>query len=584
MVEIIKDDSAFISDVKKLASDDDGMSEWRDRLEADFEQFAMEWAGISKVEGDYEKVISNKPRTFSDMLTSKMANAKLMNSIPLYGEKKQRKEDAMTERLVYSIWTLINENTFLDPPPKATMAWYANNRGVVIPRLWLYEEEETEELIADLAIWDGLHTYWVASSKKLLRIVYVRWASVDELADRYGNDKIKRGADGKNGKKVYDHWDKEREAVIIGDEIVFQQPNHLKHIPANIFGAGNTPMLQSRDGTVLIKHWAESCFARNRKMWEYENRLLSFDMTQVGLATHTGFINEYDSNLQGEPVKLEANPWRKGKETIVDVGKGQKIYPMYPPPSSAVLPHLYNEIAKMGSRGAAPDVSYGQLDTAATAQGTAMLLHAASEAMQNGKAVMEQALTWIGNEIPRQWKAGKFKGREFRGFDSAGKGFTVKVENKNLQTDRRIVAKLNIDMPQDELQNADIWARLVEKGHISEQRAMDKYGHIEDPDAEMEIIDRERTRSNTGVAIMKQIEALIADDPAGNRDEIIFLQSILDEMKAQLLQQMMARKAPQGAPTPGNLAPRLPTPRTAPGGGMMAASPEDANIGLARGR
>ncbi len=586
MVEQIKDDADLVKEIIDLEKNDD-KKEWRARQDADFDLWALKPFKISKTEGAYDEVTTNKPRVFSDKLTDEMASASLKFSIPLYGDKEQRKEDAMTEQMVYGIWTMINENTIMQPLPQAQMAWDINNRGVIVLRFWIYEEEESgkAKLIPDLAVWDGRHTYWSAGSRGLLKVVKVRWASADELADQYGDDKIKRGQNEKGQQKVHDGWDKEREVVVVGTEVVFKQSNPLHYIPVGIFPAGNTPFIQSESDTDTFKYWGESCFARNRAVWPNISKLQSFDMTQVGKATHTPVVREYDSTGGGSPPVLNASPWQKGADILIDVSKKQKIYPLFPPPTSMVLPHLYAELGEDESTGSAAHILYGRLDRQATAQGTALLIHAGMGTMKNGLSAMERAFTWLGNEIPRQYKLGEFKGQEFRGFEGREKAFTVKVDSDKLVTDKRVVATLKIEVPQDELQNADIAERMVKAHLMSAQTAMDKYLGIEDTDAQIEIIDREMVRNNTGIQIMEKIQALIKDDPKGNRMKIIFLKQTLDMIQAQLAQQMATMRGNGGTPQ-GNLAPRPATPETAQGNRMIPADVAGrlARIGLEQGR
>ncbi len=494
-----------------------------ERMDDDHDMWRMEDFQIGKDKGDYQTVTTNKPRVFADKLIDELANATLKFNIPIYKkDKTDRERGSMTEQAVIGMLAMADDLLLNagQPGHQPQMAWDVVLRGWITLRFWMYEKGG--RVVPDLAVWDRRQTCFAQGQWGIYKACHIRYASEEELEDRYNK---KFAADSMGQVKVYDYWGRSDTAitqdgnefkpfveyVIIGSQIVDTLETKRERCPIFAIPAGATRLIQTDRHIDTIKDVGESCFARNRKLYPKESELMSYELTNVALSTHTPLINIYDSKKDGEPIILPASPYRKGGVINVDIGKGQTLEELFKPQSSNELPRLSAEFDARTTDGSAPPIIYGRMESQMTAQGTAMLIHAGMGVLKTGTNAMSQAYTWLANEIVSQYKEGDFDNAQVQGADGKGKQFSTTVKKELLVTDRRIVVKVNVEVPQDNLQNADIASRLVDKKLSSRQTVMDKWLHIQDVDGELDVINREEAEEENLIKLYILRDAYIKD-------------------------------------------------------------------------
>ncbi len=538
----------------------------RDRMEDTYDLWRLEPFKFPDVDGkpvtDYQIMTTNKPRVFADKVISELAFGTLKLRIPIYKEtKKERTDESMTEQTVYGLIAMADDRarSFTLPCIQAQVADDIFKRGFTVPRVWIYKEED--KVIVDVAMWDARNVYWLVGSKGLKRVCNIRYTTKEEVKDLYPKAKdITEDASG--GVTLYDHWDDTLEQVVVGDKIVYTMKHNRGYIPVLILPVGSARQRYSSRHQDTIKDVGEDFASKVRDVARQVSQIQSYYLTIVALGTHPSLLAYHRGN---EPINFKNTPYGSGSVVDLNIDKEQRIEPMFKwtmPQDTLVLNNIKSDEL---SDGLGPDIMYGRLAQAATAQGTAMLIRAAMGAIKNGQRAMEQTFAWTSDELVRQLKDGKFKIDHLQGIDGKQKQFNVTVEKDKLVTDRRFIASLSIDSPQDILQNIGAAAQLVSSEMISMQTARDKFlgQFVPDPDGEQDIIDGEKVSKIAGIAEFKFLDALMKD-PKGNKTAILRLKAFLDQQlqQAQQAQAMLQGGQPSGENVSG--IPKGMTPATRP--------------------
>lgn len=527
-----------------------------DRMEEDYSQWAMDEIDQTDAEkGEFERYIGNKPRVFADKVIEELSSGKVKFTIPIFkdkgkrGEKSEREACSMTEQAVYGLLRMADNLLVSDPfstNSQSLMAWYGTMGRYVILRFRMYEETERGEkvVVPDLAVWDGYNTRWTTKRRGIGRVCYKRYASIEDIEDQY--EKTDVAHDERGRVVVYDHWDEEREAVVVGSEIVHFVEHKLGYVPVGIFASGSAPLVQHEAFDInLIRHVNESVLARSRRVWKEEDEFNSYVKTQAKLGIDQILKVKYDSSKGGRPPEFTGDPRKTGSEIILDEGKGEDVEPLLPGPLSQQIMVMLDKVGNQASLGSAPDIFYGRQETQTTAQGTAMLIHAAMTALKSGIRQIEQGYTWFANEAIRQYKAGKWKDIQVQGVDHAEAQFAVAIERDKLVTDRRIEASLNIETPQDELENIGKAIELDKSDLVSKQTIRDRLLHVADTDAEESKVLMEKIGATEFVALRRAQKEFIE---AGDFDAADAVGLLLEAVKQRIISQMTPPAPPQGAP------------------------------------
>ncbi len=571
------------AEIKKFVDDQKqktGRKALEERIEDTYDLWRMEPFEFPPVDGkpvtDYKIMTTNKPRVFADKLVSELAFGTLKLSIPVYDEtKKERTEESMTEQTAYGLTAIADdrERSFARPCTQAQEADDIIIRGWAVPRIWIYEENK--ELIVDIAQWDIRTVYWLTGSKGLSKVVNVRYTTKEEVDDLYGISSVE---DFPGGVTVYDHWDDKIEQVVVGDKIVFHQKNNRGYIPVLILPVGSARQRYSSRHQDTLKDVGEDFAARIKDVAKRMSEIMSYYLTIVALGTHPNLLAYY----KGSKIDFgNKNPYGSGSVVDLDLNKEQRIEPMFKwtMPQDALV--IHNIIADWLSDGTGPDVMYGRLAQAATAQGTAMLIHAAMGAMKNGQRAVEQSNAWKANELIKQFKEfkdGKFKEVNLQGVTGKEKQFTVTPDRKKLITDRRFMCQLALDAPQDIMQNISGAAQLVASGIISRLTARDKFfsNLVPDTDVEESRINQEVVREALDIPAWEALTDLQKKDPEGYKTAIWILYKYLKEKAMQ--GQQMAQGQPSGENVSG--IPQGMTPAT----NRPNENARLSKLGLQRGR
>ena len=571
-----------VTGVKEFAEKQEkNTSSFREALDDVMPYYTLDYFTIPNYQktDNYEIINCNKPQIFADKIAHELAYGTLNHEIPLVdADSPLRKKESLTEQAVYAFDRMADEHlqSPFSPVSLQQLAWFVPVRAFLAGRYWMYEDED-KKVTHDLAIWDIRNTYWtLGKGGRFNRVCYVRHASKEEIDEEYNIDSIAAT----NGMvKVYDDWvrsDKEitvgkgklrkkfypfMEQVTVGSEMVHEMNTKKNYLPIYIASVGNMPLIQNtKDSIDMMKYLPQTFASHNKDVWKAESQLATYRLKNVRLATMQPFQNIYDSRLHGEPIQIDKSPYKEGANILVDKGKGQDILPFFTPVSSSDAAVIEAEFAQWESMGSLPEIAYGRASKDLTAQGTAMLIHAAEGVMKSGRRAIERFKTWQDNESIRQYKEGDFDEMQIEGVDGKGKQFSTKINRDSITTDRQVVATLKLDSPQDELQAAGITHQYLQDRVFSQQRAMDRAG-VQDVDAEKAIIAREKLEQAVPFAFMETLDALIKDnDPQKQQYAMILMKMIKDAVNQIMMQGQNAeigRTQPQPN-QPGIVAPPNP--------------------------
>lgn len=498
----------------------------RDRMEEDFSLWRLDPYRVSRTEGDYRDFTTNSPAVLGNKIIDLLSSSRLRFTIPITDESETDRERlSLTERFVYGAINLADQRlaAAMAPSILAQLAWYTTIRGWYAVRCYMRQDEGggRPTTIPDIAVWDILNTYWGLGAEGLNWACYRRYASAEQIKEEYG---VAVNPDDWGRVAVYDYWDNENEAVIVGDDFVKEpEPHGLNRIPVTIGTVGATPLVQSDACHDTIRNVGESVYANNRHIYPRQSEMLSYYLTVTAMGARTPLVVYYSGDV---PPEFENNPYARGNVIFLKKGKeeARELLKADLPRDAGILLSFLNQQISVGGL---PPISYGEINQQLPASGINMLTHSAMSMLKPRSRAIEKAFGWIAGELVDQYKTGDFSDLKLQGIDGADRRFHIDVRPEEICDEWSVSAELVADLPQDELQNAGIATQLVKAEIISRETAMDKYLHVPDTDTEAGKIVREQAESLTPIKLRKMAASLLRD----GQDDMARL--FLDEIERQ---------------------------------------------------
>ncbi len=547
-----------VSEIVAFAARQEGKALYKPIVNRQKEEFllfyCLEQPEISATEGKWEHEVVNSPLVFCNKLIEEQASGKLKFIIPISSETEAAQDRlTMTERAVCGLLAMADDALVAKPfgvPAQAQAAHDTNIKGILIPRLLMFEDEDGKVQIA-LDFWDLADTYWVVGREGIQRLCHISYAQPDEIEEEYGKDFV--GYADKvtltKGIKVIDYWTKEWEQVVVGNEVVNNEGkgNHhnLGRIPVGIFAAGSMGLPSDSN---LIQYAAPSCWAMSKNIWLARTKMLSYRMTNAKVQVNRAQKAFFDSTKGGRPIDFGklGDAAVGGKFTPLDIGKGQDIQPMEVVEMTREGDLLEAELKKLSEDGSAPPILYGVSPGDITAQGTGMLIRAARASLQRGTRNIEQMFTWFANEVVRQCKDKKWTDVQIQGIDGKNNQFATTLKAEELVTDRKIEARLNLDTFEDQMVNLGKAVEAKVNELADDEFIWDTYMHVDDPKAMGERLRMQRITKLTGLDLRAAQKIFIEK---GDELAAAELQKLLLEVQERLL--ALIAPPPTALPEPG---------------------------------
>lgn len=515
----------------------------KDRVEDDYAKWRLEPYQLGK---EYDNYTSNEPRTLANKIIDILSSAPLQIRIPLQEEREEeRKQLANAERFVYGVLNLADSRlqATLMPSIQGQLAFHSTLRGWLAIRAYIHKNSNGET-IPDIKVWDILNTSWDMGGDSLPWVCHTRRITKSQAKAEYDVDLNIKGA------KLYDFWDDEIYAAIIGGEFVIKPFEHgLGHIPILITTVGSVPPIQSEKFQDTLKDMGESIYASERNLFEPRNKLMTHLTTLVGLGVHAPIA----VSSSGGQKTLERSPYYKGSVVQLDSDKGEKIDRIFEPTMPKDAAALLGTIQRELSMGGMPPIAFGELNFQLPGYGINLLTHAASSVLLPRQRAMEQADEWLARELLTQYAKGGFGKLRLRGRDGSNEYFDVELAPKDVKGDWFPECKLLPVLPEDTAGKYAMAQLAVVNELLSKETARDKLLGVQDPDLETQKILREKAMNMPAIMLRRMAASLVAD---GRPD---LAQIFLDELdRLTGAGEAPARRAPSEPPVRSEYATGMP--------------------------
>jgi len=278
-------------------------------------------------------------------------------------------------------------------------------------------------------------------------------------------------------------------------------------------------------------------------LYNVESRIGSYMQTLAGRTAKTPMQHKWDSTKSGGIFPaLEGNPFEKGSEVPIDVGKGEELDALPPPELTngvfAFFEYLRDSL-DLGGQSPLPP-------TAGPAAGLNIKRHEAMEKMMVARILMERTYEWFAHEVVSQYKTGKFGKMEIQGVDGRNQKFKMDVSPEDIDDSWQFKAELISDLPQDQMANVGMGVQLKQGELLSLETIQDQYLHVADTDLEQQKMAREKAY-NTFFIEARHLAAVLFDQ--GDVDGAKFIVDDIERMKME--REQSAGVAPQaGVPSP----------------------------------
>lgn len=499
-------------------------TEWRDRMEDDYELWRMDWQGMSSDEGKWDEFTDNYARVLADYVINALFDAKRRLWIPMDAEKKKERTSlSNTERFATGALHLADRILTSSPETnnsQSSLTWDGTIRGAGAGRYFMWQDDDGE-VVSDLEIWDPLHLYWISGTdrKGFRWTCYRSFLTKEDAVELYGG--FNGAVDPQTGLVTkYNVFDREQEGTFIDNEWVREPEDHnLDHIPVWIRPVGAMRQVRSTRHKDTYKDWAESVFAADRKILPKLHRLLTYYMTEAGRAAKPGAHMEYDGSGGSIPPEVKIYPGTPGVTSKWDSSKGQKWLGFTEPPNFQQVVQMFQIVEAKASMGGIAPIALGTQNQSMTASGTSMLIHAAMGRLKPVRHLLEDFYEWVAREAVSQFANNDFGDMKLEGVDKSGQEFSVELSKKDLDPNWRFRCKIKPDLPQDEQLDIAMATQLIEAG-LSPQTAWDKFDIVEDPDLEMEKAARFRAEQFANLDEWEMVKKL-HDDRQHERAEIL---------------------------------------------------------------
>jgi len=530
--------------------------------------------------GEYANYTTNELHNLASKVVDTLSKAPVKFQVPISDEnEKKRKESANDERFGYGVTRLANEGlrAIMQPSIQSQSSFFAPVRGWVGGLAVLNKTDDDKRNTYPVArIWDILNTTWGLGRSELDWACHTRYIKESNAKAEFPDANISGDV------AVRDYWDTKWHItyIVSGGKLrkflfggkrneVIRQEHNIGHIPVLITQVGSAPYIQAIELSDTISAWGESIFAPDRNIVDVKNELITLLRTIVKMGAHNPLAVTFDGSGGAAPPLFDKNPYYSGSIVYLDRSKGEEVKELYKPEMPKDTSGLLSVVQHDLDAGGAASILKGQTPFPSTGIGTSLLMEAASSILYPSQKCVEEVLEWIVNELKVQYHGGGYNKMKLRGWDSSNKYFDIIPGKDDVSDDRHIQATLMPKLPEDEWGKVRSAATLAQNNLMSIQSIMDRYISVEDTDAEMGNIYKEKGNLLPVVLKMRIAAALLKDRP--DKPELAFA----------VLQEAAQGGGNGGSPEAGRLQ---------PGGGGIGSPAEIeedlrlARMGMTRGR
>lgn len=519
-----------------------------ERMEADDNLFNNEDFDL---DGESSVVTTNDPRAFADSVLQRIDSAKVILTVTT--PKKEHEKETKIEHLCYGILLQADRNlrrgvVTAGRTVQSALGHMAARRGFVCARVLLTKEDK--KIVPSITPIDARWFSYGLGSNGFEWCATKYWRDADTIEAEYGIE-----ADGYT--PVIDYWDDKENVIIIGAEEI-RQKHKLSRLPFVFMPVGTSPLFYSyNDKSNNITSWGDSIFARSRKLYDVERRILSIWLNLIEKSHKPGGF----MFTPGGQLKVERLPWGTGELiTLPDTAKWQ---PIEPPDIANSTPALYSIIQQKIQKGDFSQVEYGLIAGAEYPSGKTLnvLNNGTAKVVQPILDTLAAAYEDICEMITEQYRGQGIKSN-FKGYDSKGHLFYDDIKPTDCEKPWDIEVKLESISAEEDMQNI-AKAQMLKNMGKSDEYIDENILKIQDPDAPKRSRLLELAEVNNPIIMaMHQLEAAQKEDRKIVINGVEYQEAQVIAFQLQQMLQQMTQ--PQGQP---QASPELTqSPPQAPGG------------------
>ncbi|GAG65887.1 unnamed protein product, partial [marine sediment metagenome] len=330
------------------------------------------------------------------------------------------------------------------------MSWHEHARGWITGRLITHidnkESTEDEEFPNfDLVIFDPLHMTWEAGTDGLVWACHHYKAPKAIIKKRWD---IKLHKDEKEA-DVYDFYDDTNNWVVIEGNLTVvdfakkKKKHGLDRVPVFVVSVGSMPFIQRKDGGSTIEMRGDSILASSRGLFPVFNKSTSvmMDAAERGVSGSMVLKTDEEKTIEGDPFKTFQ---------IIQIGQEDELKPLErpkaPEENGAILSIVQSELQQSSP----PPIAYGIIPQAMSGAALNILSENMRSIFAPRTSALEQAYTWICEELLQQWEQKGAKGATFRGYDSNDKFFQTTIKPTDIDPGWFVKVICRPRMPRDQ--------------------------------------------------------------------------------------------------------------------------------------
>jgi len=439
----------------------------------------------------YYSYTHNYPRVFADKAISIVSQSKLIVRIPIDLEtEEERRISSNIERFLYGSFTLNDERMTLMGMPtlKNQMAWLACLRGRFFVLVYVHKNERGET-VPLVNAWDAYNVAYGMGRNGLKWACRVRKATKEEIKDLYDITVAKET-------DVYDYWDEEVNAVVVGNQWGKKPEKHgLDYCPVYLVIAGEMPSTHHQSYEFTEIHRGESIFHGLRNIVPAINKTTSDLLTIVrrGVKPPLGYWSA------GGEKMLEQDIYQVEKAGVIplDSTTNETIKPIITPAMPQDMSQLLKFMTGDEQRAGFPYTVFGELNFRLSGFAINTLQTSISTVVAPYLEAVENAYRIASIELPKQYSAGGFEPIKVRGRTSRNEVFGLPkpmlIRPSDIAGDWHPEVRLEAILPKDDAQRY-LLAKAAREGEIpllSDQTIRDQILGVEDPDLESDRVARE---------------------------------------------------------------------------------------------
>lgn len=489
------------------------MEELLKQMEEDFvERYAL---AEYQAESGYESYTSSAPRNFVDKVIEGINRSDISIQIKLPDDAKEaeRRAASVGEQYLWGALDQVNRNfRGSEPPLREQIAFMECVRGWVALRALVYQLKG--ETVFDVLVWDILHMTWEPGKHGNLWGANKRKLSKAQIKAEYGFDITGKDAE------LIDWFDTERNAIIIENAWAKKPKEHkIGHCPVGVFSVGSMPTMQTKDFGSTLVHRGHSVWAASRGLYEPMNKITSRTM------------DRYERTIQGSLVhkskdgkaSIQGDPYQTFQE--IKLREDETLEPLkYPeaPPETAILHSIINRDLEQST------IPYPISKQAQSGTALSILVEGTRSVYSPKTSTLEQAYTWLCEELLGQFKEQIKKKTTMKGFTPDGKFFNVQVRPTEIDPGWYIVVSAQPKLPRDRqmeifMAKAATERRPGQEPLYSMQTAREEIAPVRDPDAEQDKIYVEKGLSLEPIMIANIAIALKEAGRPKESEQILML-------------------------------------------------------------